>query len=530
MKKFILEALVLLSIFYLPFINKAVHIDDHNFIAMSEAMEFPLSYKQGYVYYFMGNMTENYYPYCSTHPPFVPLFLKLLSIVADGYKEYLLHAGFMIFPFLLILSVLLLSEEVGTPPLQSALFICANISLLPLGHNLMSDLPMLSLWMSAAYLFISGMNRDLRKRIFLSFIPLTIAGLISYQTFFLLPAFVLSLFVRNKIDTKTPVVFFVPAAVLGLVLLYITMKYASPLGGIINEIKRGLQADRLFNKGLGIPVSIGVSMLFVLPVIYEKIITSKKEIFIAAGSLLIAIPPVASLSYPMWSSIWLVLLVSTGLFLIIFTVRKGFSKVNGNPNILFMLIWLASVLFYNIFLMPFGALRYIMPAIVPMYFIILWNSVKGKSLVLSAILTAFLGLAVACSDYIYASSYRDFSAQVKQTVGTSSARVWYIGEWGMNYYMRKNGFRYLAVNGESPKEGDLIIMADVPRLWSPSLELYSRMKLIDVREVETWLPVRVMGLGINTGYYSYLWGYQPFSISNLPVEKFGIFRIIDPYK
>lgn len=195
-----------------------------------------------------------------------------------------------------------------------------------------------------------------------------------------------------------------------------------------------------------------------------------------------------------------------------------------------MLLWLASVLFYNIFLMPFGALRYIMPAVVPITFLMFWISAKSKRLMLSAILTSLLGLSVAYSDYIYASSYRDFSEEAKQTVGTARDRVWYIGEWGMHYYMDKQGFRYLTAGIDIPEEGDLIIMADVPRLWKPSLELYSRMELIDVREINSWYPIRVMGLDINTGYYSYLWGYQPFTVSSLPVERFGIFRVIDPYK
>ncbi|OGW25950.1 MAG: hypothetical protein A2X59_12350 [Nitrospirae bacterium GWC2_42_7] len=530
MKKLVLAALVLLAIFYLPFINKAVHIDDHNFIAMSEAIELPLSYKQGYAYYFTGSMTENYNPYGSSHPPFIPLFLKLLSIIAGGYKEYMLHAGFLIFSFLLVISVLLLSKEVGIPPFPTALFICTNVAILPVGHNLMADMPMLSFWMLAAYLFISGINKDSQRRILSSIFPLTIAGLISYQTFFLLPAFLLPLLAKKKIDIKTLVIFFIPAAVLGSVLLYLTLQYSSPITGIFNEIRMGLQPDRLFNKGLGIPVSIGVSMLFVLPAIYKDMIISRKNIIMAAGAVLIVIPPVVSLSYPLWSSIWLVLLASTGLFSVVFTVQNGFKRIKDSPMVLFMLLWLASVLFYNIFLMPFGALRYIMPVIVPISFLIFWISAKSKRLMLSAILTSLLGLAVAYSDYIYASSYRDFSEVTKQTVGTVRSRVWYIGEWGMHYYMDKQGFRYLVKNKDIPEEGDLIIMADVPRLWSPSLELYSRMKLIDVREIGSWYPIRVMGADINTGYYSYLWGYQPFTLSSLPVERFGIFRVIDPYK
>ena len=56
----------------------------------------------------------------------------------------------------------------------------------------------------------------------------------------------------------------------------------------------------------------------------------------------------------------------------------------------------------------------------------------------------------------------------------------------------------------------------------PSLNLYSRMKLVDVVEVKTWYPIRVMGVDAKAGYYSTLWGYMPFAISDKPVERFGI--------
>ena len=63
------------------------------------------------------------------------------------------------------------------------------------------------------------------------------------------------------------------------------------------------------------------------------------------------------------------------------------------------------------------------------------------------------------------SSYRDFAGEVKNTVGEAHDRIWYTGEWGMHYYMDKNGFRYLTSDSDEPKQGDLIIVADVPKLW-----------------------------------------------------------------
>jgi hypothetical protein len=518
--------LLFLAVLYLPFINKPVHMDDGNFIAMSGALNLSLSVKPGVTYYYMGDKTENYVPFDSTHPPFIPFFLKIVSLVTGGYREYLMHAGFLIFSALLLLSTLMLAGELDIRPVPALMMICGNAALLPVSHNLMADGPMISLWMFASFLLISGIRRNMKDRVLFSFPVMTVAALISYQTLLILPTFVFFIVLsKGKIDARTVRLFLLPVACLVLFLLYVTLRYNSPVSGVLSEIGRGLEADRLFNKALSIPVNVGLSMLFILPLGYRDILSSRKALFMAAAALLITIPPVMSLSYPLAESLWLILLASTGLFSIVYVIRLALVGFEDRPLGFFLLSWIGTMLFVNLFIVPFGALRYVMPALVPMAFIMLKKTFSGRALMVSSVLTALLGLAVAYGDYLFASSYRDFSDEAGRTVGTAKERVWYTGEWGMHYYMDKQGFRYLARESNEPREGDLIMVADVPKLWGPPPGLYRRMKLIDVREINSWYPFRVMGLDTRTGYYSTLWGYQPFTLSSRPIERFGIFRV-----
>lgn len=524
MKKILLVVFLFLVLFYVPFINKAVHIDDGNFIEMAQAIDFPFSVKPGYLYYFMGGKAENWNPFNSTHPPFIPVYLKITSLIT-GYKDYLMHICFLLFPVLLLLSTFLLAKELNVEPIPALMIICGNAALLPVSHNLMADAPMLSLWILAAYFLISGIRKNLPGRTAFSFLTLVFAGLISYQTFFLLPAFFIYLVIKRNVNRKIILMFFLPTAIFSLMLVYVILNYYSSFSGLISEVKRGLQPDRLFNKGMSIPITVGISTIFLLPLKYEQIAASKRHILLAAVSILIVIAPVISLSYPVWSTLWLIFLAASGLFFIIYITMTALTEIKDKALSLFLLAWVAAVIFYNIFLMPFGAIRYLMPVIVPLSFIFLKNAARSRGLMIAAALTSMLGLAVAYGDYIYASSYRDFAGEVKNTVGEAHNRVWYTGEWGMHYYMDKNGFRYLTSDSDEPKQGDLIIVADVPKLWGPSLKLYRRMDLVDIREIKTWYPIKIMGLDIRAGYYSALWGYQPFTISNKPVERFGIFRV-----
>ncbi|MEK6653124.1 MAG: glycosyltransferase family 39 protein, partial [Nitrospirota bacterium] len=539
MKKILLIIFLFLVLFYIPFINKAVHIDDGNFIEMAQAIDFPFSVKPGYVYYFMGGKAENWNPFNSTHPPFIPIYLKITSLIT-GYKDYLMHICFLLFPVLLLLSTFLLAKELNVEPIPALMIICGNAALLPVSHNLMADAPMLSLWILAAYFLISGIRKNLPGRTAFSFLTLAVAGLISYQTFFLLPAFFIYLVVKRSVNRKIILMFFLPVAIMSLTLVSIALNHHSPISGLIGEVRRGLQPDRLFNKALSIPIIIGISTVFLLPLKYKQITASKRHIFLAVVSGLIVIAPIISLGYPIWSSLWLIFLAASGLFFIIYMATMALGEIEDRALSLFLLAWVAAVIFYNIFLMPFGAVRYLMPLIVPLSFIFLKNTVRSRSVrlvrtqvapgdsprradspgrategvIIAAVLTSLLGLAVAYGDYIYASSYRDFAVEVKNTVGKAYDRTWYTGEWGMHYYMDKNGFRYLTSDSNEPQKGDLIIIADVPKLWGPSLNLYSRMKLVDVVEVKTWYPIRVMGVDAKAGYYSTLWGYMPFAISD----------------
>ena len=541
MKKILLIVFLFLVLFYVPFINKAVHIDDGNFIEMAQAIDFPFSVKPGYVYYFFGSKSENWNPFNSSHPPLIPVYLKITSPITE-YKDYMMHICFLVFPVMLLFSTFLLAKELNVEPIPALMIICGNAALLPVSHNLMADAPMLSLWILAAYFLISGIRRNSLVWTAFSFVALAFAGLISYQTFFLLPAFFLYLGIERNINRRTILMFFLPVAIISLTLVFIALNHHSPVSGLISEVKRGLQADRLFNKALSIPIIIGISTVFLLPLKYKQITASKRHIFLAAVSGLIVIAPVMSLSYPIWSTLWLIFLAASGLFFIIYMTMTALAEIEDRALGLFLLAWVAAVIFYNIFLMPFGAARYLMPVIVPLSFIFLKSAARSRSVrlvrtqadsprrategvIIAAVLTSLLGLAVAYGDYIYASSYRDFAGEVKNTVGEAHNRVWYTGEWGMHYYMDKNGFRYLTSDSDEPKQGDLIIVADVPKLWGPSPKLYSRMDIVDIREIKTWYPIKVMGLDIRAGYYSTLWGYMPFAISDKPVERFGIFRV-----
>jgi len=199
-----------------------------------------------------------------------------------------------------------------------------------------------------------------------------------------------------------------------------------------------------------------------------------------------------------------------------------------------LLFWAFIVIVYNIVVLPFGAARYMLPALPPML-LILVNAKPGlgsESVVLKT-----TGVILACalvfgwmssySDYRYAQTYQDFAQEAKifrsESAGTGT--VWYIGRWGMQYYMEKEGFPMLSADSHELKKGDFLIVPEMPRFWQPSPDVLKRLKTYATREFVSPVPLRLFNRRSNAGFYEHQWGLLPFSFSRAPDEYFQIVEV-----
>jgi hypothetical protein len=157
-----------------------------------------------------------------------------------------------------------------------------------------------------------------------------------------------------------------------------------------------------------------------------------------------------------------------------------------------------------------------------------WRFPKAKMLVAGFILCSFiLGIGSAYSDYKYADTYRNLASEIKQS--QISSTVWYVGKWGMQYYMEKAGARYLLATSNDPRKGDLIIVPEMPRLWMPSSRVQVRSALVAERVLASSFPLRLFNRRSNAGFYCTVWGFLPFAFSGEPDEVFSIFKVMqDP--
>ena len=109
-KLMLMLVLLVFAGLFLPFVNKAFHIDDVAFINVSRSFDWnPLIAILGEANY-QGKILPEILPYELTHPLLIPYLLKI-GIALFGVNEPPLHLMFLVFPALSLWFLSWISEE-----------------------------------------------------------------------------------------------------------------------------------------------------------------------------------------------------------------------------------------------------------------------------------------------------------------------------------------------------------------------------------------------------------------------------------
>ncbi len=541
---------LILCLLFLPFLNKAFHIDDAEFLIISRIVEWNPLHTAPVDYPTYGQMLRGSLPaFEMTHPLLVPYMIKLVSAVF-GEREVILHLAFLIFPALALWSVVTLNRmwfpEAGSAGRIVALFLCSIPVFLVSAHTIMTDVPTLAFILFAMALYSLFAEKGSVVHAYLGGAALCLAAFTSYQAlFFVFPVFII-LLMRRRFGIHGALSLLMPVAALlaWFLLLYHTYDIfpmikgggaGSPGDGMIPHIIRvSMDYENSSYRGISILAFIGASMLFITP---AYCILSKSRVrLLAAFMVLFFFGYAAVTKYPEYSvleRLSLGALVALGMMSIGIACAVSFrsfgdDKHRGGATVL--LLWIFLVLTYSMLLLPFVAARHILPIFPPLVMLLVNGIAWEKSRVAQVVVTfalfcsALFGAASAFSDYEYAGTYREIANDVGNI--RSGSQVWYIGKWGMEYYMNKAGGRYLMESSNEPRKGDIIVIPEMPRFWNPSLLLQSRLALYAEKICVSPLPLRLFNGRSNAGFYSSGWGLLPFAFSSEPDEVFGIYRVV----
>jgi hypothetical protein len=186
-----------------------------------------------------------------------------------------------------------------------------------------------------------------------------------------------------------------------------------------------------------------------------------------------------------------------------------------DPDTRFLAGW-ALIFFAGALVLFFaGSARYLLPLAAPVT-LLASRLLKGRPAWLVAAVGAQLAFSLCLSvvNYQHWDGYRQFASSLSQE--SETRRVWINGEWGLRYYFEADGGLPL-VRGQAVRPGDMVVSSE---LAMPIQFSTGGGALVPVgeREIRSWLPLRLTGLGARSAYSSVSMGLRPFDVAGGPID------------
>lgn len=529
----------------LPFVFRPFHMDDAGFLELARArqqqpVEMVLS-----DYTFFGQENE---AFLDTHPPLVSTYLTLLIDMAGGESETALHLGFLVFPLIAAVSMYFLARLYARrQALFAALVLIAAPGVMVMSQGLMSDVPGLAFWLAGVALYLYGLKRNSLPLMTACGVAVTLGVFTSYQVLSIIPLLLVYAWLRKDLSLLA----FIPFALPVSAFVSFSAWHRIELG-VLPRFSYGVGEPlawySVVQKGAYIFAALAGAAVFCAALL-RALLVRKWDFAVYAAFLV-----------PLWAAVVVqyldgklsdaaavlsILFMPLGVALLYQLFADGWQRLHRSEERrdklakqYLLLLWLAGVLFYVAFLMPYSSVRYLLPAFPPviLLFILLVEErfAAARSmrnlLIFGAAATAALGLFVAEADYELALANRDVAQNEAAALGSQAAaaggRVWFIGEFGFRYYMEQQGFQELpGGRADELRKGDYIVQSPLADPRPLPAGVAGRVELVDRIEYPGTNPIRTINFGADAGFYGHFWGTLPFSLDDGPVEEYLVYRV-----
>lgn len=571
----------------LPFINMPVHMDDPTHLDFARVqVEHPFQQDiPGYTYF--GQYFDSFR---DTHPRGHSLLLSLLLRADPSEAEAPLHAAFLVFPLIAGISMYFLARRFGSPPLLSALLLMAAPVVLVTFHSLMTDPPGMAMWLASVTAYIYGSDRRSRRRmsgegsgdwrggmppasekddwrstllLAAATLFLLIGTFISYQVLSVIPLLAAYMLLNRRRSLADFLPLAVPAAAFVLIALATRWQYG---GWPMFSYRTGLRIlpSDLLRKGRGIVVILG-GIIVVPWVAWFAFIRKRIDLSLALGAT--AVTAAIAVPYYLGDSLTPNQLVLSILFapvsaLIFWRLisgmieprRRSGASTNGDPDTIpdtagsgvqavdradaiFLALWFTGVLFYCLVILPYASPRYLLPLAPPVVLLAargLESLSRGNRrtfvfISCAVVLTTLLlSLPVAIADYDRAESYRSTARDVRERYAAPGRTIWFDGDLGFGYYMKKEGFSVIRPDDDSPEPGDIIIWANLAHAWDLSPSLMERSTIVDTIQVYGRLPLVTLNYKDQSGLYGHRQVMLPYAFTRDFSEMFFVIEVVAP--
>jgi len=487
----------------LPFLNQPIQGDDVYYLEGAQHAQIDPLHPHHARYAFQGAVVDmRGHP----HPPFNAMFLGAVLAAVRDVREPVFHAAYILFSLIAVMAALSLASRFSPHPLLATLMFMAVPAFVVNGNSLEADVPFLAFWMASVALFVSAEERRSAPRLSLAALAAALAAMTAYQSVFLAGVLGAYLYLRKSRWMPAWAMLLVPFAVIGGWQLWERSAGGAMPGAVLvgyfREYALQTLAAKLRNAGA---LTVHMAWL-VFPAIAATAFrdTGKRVLaFIAvAGAALAWVD-----ANPLFWASWII-----GAMVLVWMARAAARA--GDAEERFLAAWVA--LFFSGAIAVFfaGSERYLLPAAAPVA-ILATRKLAGRTALLAAGCAASfaLSLLLAVENYQHWEACREFVQRLAPQM--QSHRTWVNAEWGLRFYAEAEGGLPL-LRTTAPQPGDIVLRSALGGFDVPA---NGPRTLLASAEIRPWVPLRIIGLGVRSGYSTAAMGLRPFDISTKPVDR-----------
>ncbi len=528
-----------------PFLGQAYHIDDTFYLSVArQILEHPSDF---YGFDISWGLLHGPAYESNKNPPGVSYLIAGVAALF-GWREWIHHLVIALCAGTLSTGIYLIARRACRRPLLATVLAVLTPGFLVSSNTVMSDIPMLTLYVWAIWLWLEGLDR--RNYVLLVTAALLI-GLSTLTKYFGLTAFPLlaayTLAKQRKLDPAL-VLFAIPIAMVVAYQAYAARLYGTNLlGGAADfALDLGWNPERFPSwakpiVGLAFAGGTVSSLAFIAPwlwgrrgVLFGIALVSAAFAGILALNAIGHFPGRVPRTNIALYSVQYAAMIAAGLVVLALAITD--LRRNRDAHSALLVLWLLGTLIFSVFINWTINVRTILPLIAPAAILAVRqldaryaDSTIPKWTTLAPALAGALALAacVLWADFRHAASAKTAAEKFVADQKESGRNYYFKGNWGFQYYMETNGIAPFNPQGVDMGDGDRIVVAVnnvIFGKFNPAVaRAYKHLSL--ELAASRWIATNHARAG--AGFYSHFFGALPFAFGKLPLEEYAVYELGD---
>ncbi len=518
-----------------PFATKAVHIDDYLFLRAARQILLTPADPFG--------TTVHWYDYpmpladVNQNPPGVS-YLFALAGALFGWSEIVLHLVVFAAALGAVLGAHRLAQRFCPPPALAAGLALVTPVFWGSATTLMSDIPMLALWLWALEFWLRGLDRRQHGWFALSAALIALAGLTKYFAVALLPLLLVYTIVRERRPTLPLLWLFLPAMALVAFDRQTAALYGHGLlSGATSYARITARPGDLWQRSVILFAFLGGCLL---PALFLAPRLLPRRILAAAGGVVLVVlvaltfatnlggyslAPDAPLRW--WVIVQAALLAAGGALVLMLIVSD--LRADRTADGLLLFLWAGgTVAFAGVVNWSING-RSLLP-LAPVVAILVVRALARRSAGTFAwqrlwplVPAVVIAAAVVRADAVFAADSRTAARLFHEQLSGQRATIWFQGHWGFQYYMEAAGARPLDKRDPQSRPGDYLVTPENnTNLSLVPLQVFEPAGTIAIERPFGFVTSNRDAGG---GFYADTIGPLPFALSPAREERFFLSRM-----